>query len=101
MGSFFNFDKMITPTIIKVVFWIGLAVNIIVGLGLLIAGGNGGARFFGFLYLIFAPLLWRIYCELLILFFKMHESLVAIQRNTGPTPVVGAAYRDEPNPTPA
>ena len=100
MGSFFSFDRMITPTIIKIVFWIGLVLSILVGLILLIAGGSSGARLVGLIYLLIGPLLWRIYCEILIVIFKMHESLVAIERNTAPGPM-GAAHRDEPGPTPA
>ena len=99
MGSFFSFDRMITPTIIKIVFWIGLALTVLLGLGLLIAGNNGGVRVLGLVYLIFGPILWRVYCEILIVVFKMQEHLAAIEQNTGgSTFPAGAAYRDDPAP---
>jgi hypothetical protein len=54
------------------------------GLILLLAGNNNGVRVLGLLYLIVGPLFVRVYCEILIVIFKMHESLVAIQHNTAP-----------------
>ncbi len=99
MGGFFSFDRMITPTIIKVVFWIGLVVTVLVGLGLLIAGNSGGVRVLGLVYLLFGPILWRVYCEILIVVFKMQEHLTAIERNTAPSMPPGAAFHEEPAPT--
>ena len=29
LGDFLNFDKMITPVIIKIIFWIGIIICII------------------------------------------------------------------------
>ena len=79
--DFFNFDRMITPTLIKVVFWIGLVVSVIFGLGLLIAGGSTATRIFGLAYLFFGPLLVRVYCEVLIVVFKMNETLSSIDHS--------------------
>ena len=81
MSDFFSFDRMITPTIIKIVFWIGLVVTVLGGLIFLLAG-NGGVRFLGLLYLVLGPLGVRVYCELLIVIFKMNETLSSIERNT-------------------
>ena len=85
--KFVSFDSMITPVIIKVIFWIGLIASAIFGLisifsGLAImfsgygAGGEGFIVFIGGLAtIVIGALLTRVYCELLIIFFKMHESL--------------------------
>lgn len=80
---------MITPMIIKIIFWIGLAASVIFGLitafsGLAVMfspyGGFEGFMVFlgGLLTIVFGVLGVRIYCELLIVFFKMQESLASI-----------------------
>lgn len=92
MGKFskyISFDEMITPVIIKIVFWIGVAASVIFGLitafsGLAVMfspyGGFEGFMMFlgGLLTIVLGVLGVRIYCELLIVFFKMQESLVSI-----------------------
>ncbi len=82
MGEFLHFRKMITPTIITVVFWILVGIIVIAGLIALFAGNTGSDRFGGFLLLILGPLFVRVYCEILIVIFKMHEALRAIEANT-------------------
>lgn len=78
--EFLNFDKMITPSIIKFVFWIGSGLTVLSGLILMIGGaamnyGGGLQVFLGLLTILIGPFIIRIYCELLILFFKIHETL--------------------------
>ena len=78
--EFLNFDKMITPSIIKFVFWIGAGLTILCGLILMVIGvassyGGGFQVLLGLLTILFGPIVVRIYCELLILFFKVHETL--------------------------
>lgn len=84
--DFLEFRKMITPSIIKVIFWIGVVVCVLVGIiGILrgaVAKYGGGAQVLGgILFLFVGPLLVRIYCELLILFFRMNETLTDIKNN--------------------
>ena len=78
--EFLHFDKMITPSIIKIIFWIGSGLTILFGLFLMISGaasdyGGGAQVFLGLLSILIGPFVIRIYCELLILFFKIHETL--------------------------
>ena len=85
MANFLSFDKMITPTIIKIIFWIGVVMSALSGLSMIITGfnssyGSGFAVLMGLLTLVLGPLLVRVYCELLILFFKMYDSLKNIER---------------------
>ena len=82
-SKFFNFDKMITPAIIKVLFWIGIAVVAIIGLSGIVTGlfmpyGGGKVVLTGLLTLVIGPIAVRVYCELLIVIFKMHEALEKI-----------------------
>jgi hypothetical protein len=80
MQKFIHFDKMLTPIIIKIVFWIGVGLSVLSGLLMIIEGvnsyyGGGGTVFMGLLTIVIGPLFVRIYCELLIIFFKMNETL--------------------------
>lgn len=84
VGGFFTFDKMITPSIIKIVFYLGIIASIISGLAMIFSGINayygGGVQVFtGILTIVFMPIVVRIYCELLIVIFKIHESLIEIK----------------------
>ena len=83
--EFLNFDKMLTPSIIKFVFWIGSGLTILFGLILMIGGaasdyGGGIQVFLGLLTILIGPFVIRIYCELLILFFKIHETLQGLRK---------------------
>jgi hypothetical protein len=82
---------MITPIIIQVLFWIGTVLCVILGIKAIdegtssrFGGGGGEEVLAGVLFLILGPLIVRIYCELLILFFRMNETLTEIKRNTDP-----------------
>ena len=75
-----SFNKMITPTIIKIIFWIGTGLSVLTGLTQIAIGasspfGGGFQVFIGILTILIGPLLTRIYCELMIVIFKMQESL--------------------------
>ena len=88
--SFLSFDKMITPVIIKILFYIGIAAALIGGVvvffgGIITAiqqtnfaaalGGIIGGPLVAFLGVLMA----RVYAELLIVVFQIHENLVAIK----------------------
>lgn len=92
--NFLSFERMITPIIIKILFWIGLIGSAIGGLvvffSAVIAGisdGGFGSIVGGFLIgliggiLTFAlgALATRIYSELLILAFRINETLTDIK----------------------
>lgn len=79
-NDFTKFDKMITPTIIKFLFWVGVALSVIAGLAMLFQGGV--SSLFGILTIVIGPLFTRLYCELLIVIFKIHENLVAIRQQS-------------------
>jgi hypothetical protein len=88
---------MITPFIIQILFWIGVAFCIIIGIGYLLVGSRYGnaSPAYGVLILIFGPVVVRIYCEILIIFFRINETLTEIkhtldERRIAP-PVIQAA----------
>lgn len=81
--SFLSFDRMITPSVIKILYYIGLVVVIIGGLisiftGLFGAFGGGRMVIMGLIWLVVGPIMVRVYCELLIVAFKIHENLAEI-----------------------
>jgi len=81
-----SFDKMITPTIIKIIFWIGCGLSVLAGLGAVGAGlfspfGGGIMVVYGLLMIVFGPLLVRVYCELIIVAFKMYEAMNDIRHS--------------------
>ncbi|HHY21208.1 MAG TPA: DUF4282 domain-containing protein [Bacilli bacterium] len=84
MQKYISFDRMITPTIIKIIFWIAIVFSVITGLGMIVSGlssyyGSGAQVFMGIVTIVVGPLLARVYCELLIVIFKMQESLTDIR----------------------
>lgn len=91
---FLSFERMITPVIIKILFWIGLIISILAGLGVffgvIIAGISDGdfasivgglliGLVGGALVIFLGALITRIYAELLILVFQINESLTDIK----------------------
>jgi len=88
--DFLSFRRMITPMIIKVLFWVGIGISVIAGIivlfGGLIAGvsGDGFGRILaglvgGPLVMLLGILSVRIYSELLILAFQINETLTDIR----------------------
>jgi hypothetical protein len=95
MNDFFAFRTMITPVIIQIIFWVWVALCIIIGLGAIFVGsryGNSGPLY-GVLLIFLGPVVVRIYCEILIIFFRINETLTEIKhtleerRAAPPTPV--------------
>jgi len=92
--EFLNFRKMLTPMVIQIVFWLAVIMVVIASFGIM---ANVGVLE-GLMMLIVGPLVVRIYCELLIVIFRIHDELVMIRTGgtgeapgfpvvpTGPTP---------------
>lgn len=82
MHELLSFDKMITPKIITIVYWLGLVFALITGLSIIFAGPSGAAAnlFIGILSAAAIAIGARIYCELLIVLFKMNEALQEIRQ---------------------
>lgn len=83
MKDFLAFRTMLTPVIIQVIFWLGAAICVIVGLVLILSGvgqyGGGPNVLKGFLLVFLGPVGVRIYCEILIIFFRINETLTEIK----------------------
>ena len=82
MLDFIMFRKMITPIIIQIICYILMAVMAILGLSIIVAGDmipGGGGGGMGLLVLILGPLIIRIYAELIIILFRINETLTEIK----------------------
>lgn len=72
------FDNMLTPKIITIVYWLLLLAAVVGGLGSMFGGYSGftvGKFFMGLFYVAGGAIAARIWCELLIVMFKMNEAL--------------------------
>ena len=84
-----SFRRMITPFVIQVAFWIGVVGMLImgvisIGIGFIAvfqdqAGPGVIAIVSGLAYCVLGPLVIRIYAEIIILFFRMNETLTDIR----------------------
>jgi hypothetical protein len=90
-GELFSFQKMITPVIIQVIYILGLignALAALVFLGMSFAQGTALGILVGFVgaivILLLGSIMIRVYCELLILAFKIYDELKAIRTGTPP-----------------
>lgn len=85
LSDWLSFDKMIVPQIIKIIFYILVALSILSGLVMIITGitanyGGGMKIIWGLLTLVFGPLWARLSSELMIVLFEIHAKLVSIDK---------------------
>jgi hypothetical protein len=84
MRDFLAFRIMLTPILIQIIFWVGAGICVAIGLVYLASGATaqygGGANVFkGLIILVLGPLTVRIYCEILIIIFRINETLTEIK----------------------
>jgi len=79
MKDFLTFKKMITPMIIQVLFWIGVAAVVIGGF---VSMFQYGGFWKGLLMVLIGPFIIRLWTELLIITFSINDSLRIIKNNT-------------------
>ena len=85
MRDFWAFRTMLTPIIIQILFWIGAALCLIAGAIMIIYGatqfqaGEGKYLWQGVLLFVLGPLGVRVYCEILMVFFRINETLTEIK----------------------
>jgi hypothetical protein len=79
--EYLKFKKFITPAIIQVLFWIGVALCVLSGIGIIVSGIHfgAGAVIAGLLELFLGPLFVRLYCELLMVMFSIDGTLKDIK----------------------
>jgi hypothetical protein len=79
MRDVLYFDSMLTPKIITFVYWLALFFVCIGGLGMMFGGQFTFVKFLkGIAVILGGGLLVRIWCELLIVLFKIYENIKII-----------------------
>lgn len=83
-GDLFQFEKMVAPTVLKIVYWLGL-VGIVIYLLVAMAGAltmmdynaatGLGTMLLAIVGAAFAVLFWRIMIEVYMVLFGIHERL--------------------------
>ena len=82
MSDFLSFDTFITPRIIRIVFALGLLLIAIATVIRVVIGIWSFSLLTGIILPLVGAcvvsLLWRIYCELILVFFDMRDKLAEI-----------------------
>ncbi len=121
--SFFNFDLLFLPTLVKVIFAVGLCLLVLAsvvqpfvsafGVSTVFEGGhlkdslsfNFGKFLWGLvvsaIMLVLGTLWLRIVCESMIILFKIHEALVPKKPAEATAPAATSATEKSPAPPPA
>ena len=81
--DFLTFDRMVTPLLIKIIYYIGVAFWMLGGLvtffvAISLPYGGGLMAFFSLVAMVMGPLFARIWCEFMIVVFNIHTRLRSI-----------------------
>ncbi|MFD1197783.1 DUF4282 domain-containing protein [Brucella gallinifaecis] len=84
----FFFDRFLTPVLMNVVYWIGLVILFIFPIIMVSGSGSyyeGAFLFIGILlFWIVGSIIWRLICEIFVLFFKILDRLTEIRDRLPP-----------------
>lgn len=93
MGAYFSFERMITTSFVKVVYFLGFLAITTAGVGLAVWAGmqlNDAtiARTLGWRYVatgvalvVVGNIVWRVFCELWVVLFGIHGELVSVRHS--------------------
>ena len=91
MGAYFSFERMITPTFVKVIYFLGFVALTVAGAALAIWAGlqlndatisrNLGWRYvaIGVAAVVVGNIVWRVFCELWVVLFGIHSELTSVR----------------------
>jgi len=82
MGEYLSFNRMIAPLIVQILFWVGVVVCVIAGLFMIFSFSSVGTTIQGLLTVLLGPLVVRLYCELLMIWFRIYDRLSEISAHT-------------------
>lgn len=79
-----SFDKFLTPTLIKVVYWIGNAGIALMSLMMILSAfsymGRGVMQVLGaIVFFVVGVIFWRVMCEGIMLSFRIYDRLTEIR----------------------
>ena len=91
MGAYFSFERMITTSFVKVVYFLGFLAITAGGVALAVWAGmqlNDARidRVLGWRYVaagvgavVIGNIVWRVFCELWVVLFEIHAELVSVR----------------------
>lgn len=91
MGAYFSFERMITTTFVKVVYFLGFVALTAAGVALAVWAGmqlndSTISRSLGWRYValgvalvVVGNIVWRVFCELWVVLFGIHSELVSVR----------------------
>jgi Domain of unknown function (DUF4282) len=91
MTGYFSFERMITPTFVRVLYFIGFLALTVAGVGLAVWAGlqlndatisrSMGWRYvaIGVAVVLVGNIVWRVFCELWVVLFGMHSELASVR----------------------
>lgn len=91
MGGYFSFERMITTTFVKVVYFLGFVALTAAGVTAIVWAGlqlNDAtiSRSLGWRYVaagaamvLIGNILWRVFCELWVVLFSIHSEMVSVR----------------------
>jgi len=84
--DFFAFRTMLSLSLVKIIYAIGLIIITSFGIVIMVAGISDFSGLLGIIagsgVILFGNLIWRVICEWWVVFFSMHEQVVKIAENT-------------------
>ncbi len=80
------FDEMLTPSLIRLAYWLGLLAVVWIGLGKLFSNGFFGL-FEAAVFVAIGVIGLRVLAEIIMLFFKLHENMEIVAKNSVVEPV--------------
>jgi hypothetical protein len=80
--EFFSFHEMVSMSILKIVYALGMVALTVVGIAMFFTGSNTNLMI-GLALIFIGNLVWRIICEGIILLFSIHELLSSINSKIG------------------
>ena len=75
------FEKMITPLVVTYLYWLGILGSFISGLIIMFTNFSFGSFLSGIIFFIFGVICSRVFYELVIILFKIHEKLTVVADN--------------------
>jgi len=75
------FDEMLTPSLIRLAYWLGILAVVWTGLGKLFSNGVFGL-FEAVVFIAIGVIGLRVLAEIIMLFFKLHENMEEVAKNS-------------------
>ena len=91
MAAYFSFERMITTTFVKALYFLGFIAITAAGVALAVWAGlqlndatiarSQGWRYvaLGVALVVVGNLIWRVFCELWVVLFELHSEVVSVR----------------------